>query len=42
MEGAIVEDLDAKTVLALIIGTIRADRYCEGAVLDFMRGGVIQ
>ena len=42
MEGAIVDDLDAKTVLALLIGAIRADRFCEGALLGFMKSVAIQ
>ena len=42
MEGAIVDDLDAKTVLALLIGAIRADMFCEGALLGFMKSGAIQ
>ena len=42
MEGAIVSDLDARTVLALLIGAIRANRFCEGALLDFMKSGAIQ
>lgn len=42
MEDAIVDDLDAKTVLALLIGAIRADRLCEGALLGFMKSGAIQ
>ena len=42
MEGAIVDDLDARTVLALLIGAIRADRFCEGALLEFMKSGAIQ
>ena len=42
MEGAIVADLDARTVLALLIGAIRANRFCEGALLDLMKSGAIQ
>ena len=42
MEGAIVADLDARTVLALLIGVIRANRFCEGVLLDFMKSGAIQ
>lgn len=42
MEGAIVDDLDARMVLALLIGAIRADRFCEGALLGFMKSGEIQ
>ena len=38
--------LDAKTVLALFFfflnGVIRADRFCEGALLSFMKSGAIQ
>lgn len=42
MEGVIADDLDAKTVLALIIGAIRSDRFCEGALLGFMKSGTIR
>ena len=31
--------LDAKTVLALLNGVIRVDRFCEGALLGFMKRG---
>ena len=34
--------LDTKTVLALLNGVIRADRFCEGALLSFMKSGAIQ
>jgi hypothetical protein len=34
--------LDAKTVLALLNGVIRVDRFCEGALLSFMKSGAIQ
>lgn len=37
-----MDDLDARTVLALLIGAIRADRFCEGALLGFMKSGAIQ
>ena len=31
MSGAIAEDLDAKVVCALIVGAVRAERFCDGA-----------
>ena len=42
MAGIFFYFLDAKTVLALLNGAIRADRFCEGALLDFMKSGAIQ
>lgn len=30
METAVVDDLDAKCVVALIYGAIRAERFCDG------------
>ena len=35
-------DLDAKIVLALLIGAIRADRFCEETLLGFVKSGAIQ
>lgn len=42
MAGAIVDDLDAETVLALLIGILRADKYCEGVLLSMLENGTIQ
>lgn len=42
MEGAIIDDLDAKTVLAIIMGIVRADRFCEGTILSMLKNGTIQ
>lgn len=39
MSGAIVEDLDAKVVCALIVGAVRAERFCDGALLNFFKNG---
>ena len=39
MSGAIVEDLDAKVVCALIVGAVRAERFCDGALLNFLKNG---
>ena len=41
MKNADVSDLDAQTVLALLLGAVRADRFCEGALLDFLQSGCI-
>ena len=39
MSGAIAEDLDAKVVCALIVGAVRAERFCDGALLNFFTNG---
>lgn len=41
METAVVDDLDAKCVVALIYGAIRADRFGEGTLLAFLKDGFI-
>ena len=41
MSGAIAEDLDAKVVCALIVGAVRAERFCDGALLIFFTNGSI-
>lgn len=42
MIAADVSKLDGQAVMALIFGVIRADRFCEGALLDFLQNGCIQ
>jgi len=34
--------LDGKTVVALIFGAIRAERFCDGALMEFCENGCIQ
>ena len=41
MKNANVDELDGKTVVALILGIIRAERFCEGTLLDFCKNGCI-
>lgn len=41
MSKATVENLDAKCVLAMILGAIRAERFCDGALLRFFENGSI-
>jgi hypothetical protein len=41
MSNTNVTDLTGRTVMALIIGTIRADRFCEGTLLSFFNEGHI-
>jgi len=41
MKNADVLKLNAQCVLALIIGAVRAERFCDGALLDFFRSGCI-
>lgn len=41
MKNAGVSSLDAQRVLALIMGAVRAERFCDGALLDFFKSGYI-
>lgn len=41
MEKADVSKFDAQGVLALIMGALRADRFCEGELLRFFKNGCI-
>lgn len=41
METAVLDDLDAKCVVALIYGAIRAERFCDGTILAFLKDGTI-
>lgn len=37
-----VSDKDARCILAMIMGAIRAERFCDGAMLGFFRDGSIR
>lgn len=41
MAKADVSHAEAKLVIALLIGAVRADRFCEGALLDLCKNGSI-
>lgn len=41
MKSADVSNLNAQCVLALIMGAVRAERFCDGALLDFFKSGCI-
>ena len=41
MSEADVSSLDAQCVMALVMGVIRADRFFEGTLLDFLKDGSI-
>lgn len=41
MSTAVVKNLDAKCVLAMILGAVRAERFCDGALLGFFENGSI-
>lgn len=42
MEGADTSKLDGQTVMALLVASLRADRFCEGALLGFFVSGAIR
>ena len=41
MENAEVSKLDAQCVMALLVGAVRADRFCEGTFKGFIDNGCI-
>lgn len=41
MAEADVSNLDDKCVMALLMGLVRADRFSEGIVLDFLKKGIV-
>ena len=41
MKKAEVSSLDGQAVFALLLGAVRAERQCEGALLDFCESGCV-
>lgn len=39
MSGANVSELDGQAVMALLLGAVRAERFCAGALLGFFEDG---
>ncbi|OBW50129.1 hypothetical protein A9985_13970 [Bacillus safensis] len=39
MENVDISNLNAQCVLALIMGVVRAERFCEGAILNSFKSG---
>ncbi len=39
MKDAEVPSLDAQCIMAIITGAVRAERFCDGALLDFLQSG---
>ena len=42
MSGADVTALPSYAILALLLGAARAERFCDGALLGFLKNGCIQ
>ena len=42
MSNAEINDLPSETILALLLGAARAERFCDGALLGFLKNGCIQ
>lgn len=42
MEGADVSSLDGRAVMALLVGAVRAERFCDGALLRFFKTGCVE
>ncbi|MFI8623811.1 DUF6508 domain-containing protein [Bacillus altitudinis] len=41
MENVDTSHLNAQCVLALIMGVVRAERFCDGVILNFFKSGAI-
>jgi len=41
IENVDISTLNAQCVLALIMGGVRAERFCEGAVFNFFKSGIM-
>ncbi|MER3127024.1 DUF6508 domain-containing protein [Bacillus pumilus] len=41
MENVDISNLNAKCVLALMMGVVRAERFCEGVLFNFFKSGDI-
>lgn len=41
MEKVDVSKLDSQAVMALLLGAVRAERFCDGALLSFLESGAI-
>jgi hypothetical protein len=41
MEQTDVSSLDGRAVMALLVGVLRADRFCEGVLLGFLNSGTM-
>ena len=42
MDAADVSDMDGQVVMALVLGAVRAERFCDGALLGFFKRGSIR
>lgn len=42
MSGADVSELDGQAVMALLLGAVRAERFCDGALLGFFEDGSVK
>lgn len=42
MQNTDVSSLDGKCVVALLVGTVRAERFCDGVLLSFFKSDVIK
>lgn len=42
MTNADVSEMDGQGVMALLLASIRAERFCDGALLNFLKKGCIQ
>ena len=42
MASVDVSHMDGQMIMALLVGAVRAERFCDGAMLNFLENGSIQ
>ena len=42
LKGADVSDMDAQGVMAMLMGLMRGERFCDGCILASLKDGTVQ
>ena len=42
MKAAPVSELDGTTIMALLVGIVRAERFCDGIILEVVEDGTVE
>ena len=42
MENADVSNMDAQGIMALLMGMVRAERFCDGAIMGMIKSGAVK
>ena len=42
MENADVSNMDAQGIMALLMGMVRSERFCDGAIMGMIKSGAVK